>query len=197
MRNWYALYLRSRFEKKVFKDLEEKNVESFLPLIEEVHVWSDRKRKVQEPLFRGYVFVKTDLLDRYTILEINGVVRFVGIKEKPSLIPEEQIEWLRRVIDKPEHVKREQYLDVGERVQVIAGPLKGVEGIIKQFRGETRVVISLASIVQSVSVQVNADLLERVKTKEPLESTNRTSDQLTIQPLDQIPSDDSARRTNT
>jgi transcription termination/antitermination protein NusG len=163
MRNWYALYLRSRFEKKVFKDLQEKNVESFLPLIEEVHVWSDRKRKVLEPLFRGYVFVKTDLLDRYTILEINGVVRFVGIREKPSVIPDEQIEWLRRIVCRPEHVQREHYLDVGERVRVVGGPLGGIEGIIKQLNGQTRVVISLSSIVQSVSVQVDADLLEQIK----------------------------------
>jgi transcription antitermination factor NusG len=166
MRNWYALYLRSRFEKKVFKDLQEKNVESFLPLIEEVHVWSDRKRKVQEPLFRGYVFVKTDLQDRYTILEINGVVRFVGIREKPSLIPEEQIEWLRRIVGKPDHVKREQYLERGERVRVVGGPMQGVEGIIKRLNGQTRVVISIESIVQSVSVQIEADLLQQIELKE-------------------------------
>jgi transcription antitermination factor NusG len=168
MKNWYALYLRSRFEKKVFKDLQEKSVESFLPLIEEVHVWSDRKRKVQEPLFRGYVFVKTDLRDRYTILETDGVVRFVGIRDKPSLIPEEQIEWLRRIITKPEHVTREQYLEVGERVRVIGGPMQGVEGIIKQLNGQTRVVISLSSIVQSVSIQVDTGLLEKVVVQEAL-----------------------------
>ena len=159
--HWYALYLRSRFEKKVFKDLQEKNIEVFLPLIEEVHVWSDRKRKVMEPLFRGYVFVKTSLKDRYSILETGGVVRFVGIREKPSLIPEEQIEWLRRIIASPEHVKREYYLNVGERVRVIGGPLMGVEGIIKQLNGETRVVVSLDAIAQSVSVEVRSDLVEK------------------------------------
>ena len=168
MRNWYALYLRSRFEKKVFKNLQEKNVESFLPLVEEVHVWSDRKRKVQEPLFRSYLFVKTDLRDRYRILETDGVIRFVGIREKPSLIPEEQIDWLRRIIAKPEHLKREHYLEVGERVRVVAGPLLGVEGIIKQLNGETRVVISLASIVQSVSVQIDAGLLEMIEANQHL-----------------------------
>lgn len=168
VRRWYALYLRSRFEKKVFKDLQEKNVESFLPLIEEVHVWSDRKRKVQEPLFRGYVFVKTDLRDRYAILETDGVIRFVGIREKPSVVPEQEIDWLRRIIHKPDHVQRERYLDVGEQVRVIAGPLLGVEGIIKHVNGQARVVISLSSIVQSVSVQVDADLLERIAPKDRL-----------------------------
>lgn len=167
-RHWYALYLRSRFEKKVFKDLQEKNIESFLPLIEEIHVWSDRKRKVQEPLFRGYVFVKTGLLDRHTILETNGVIRFVGIRGKPSVISDKEIDWLRRIIQKPEHVQRERYLDVGETVRVVAGPLMGVEGIVRQLNGRTRVVISLASIVQSVSVQVDEELLEPVHAQERL-----------------------------
>lgn len=133
-------------------------------------MWSDRKRKVLEPLFRGYVFVKTDLRNSYNILETDGVVRFVGIREKPSLIPEKQIEWLQRIVAGPEHVKREHYLNVGERVRVIGGPLLGVEGIVKQLNGETRVVLSLTSIVQSVSVRIDADLLKRVRIKEPVES---------------------------
>jgi transcription antitermination factor NusG len=166
IRHWYALYLRSRFEKKVFKDLQEKNVESFLPLIEEVHIWSDRKRKVEEPLFRGYIFVRPDQTNRHRILETAGVIRIVGIRGKPSVIRDEEIEWLQRIVCRPEHVQREHYLDVGERVRVVAGPLKGIEGIVKQLNGQTRVVISLASIVQSVSVQVNADLLERIKANE-------------------------------
>ena len=96
------------------------------------------------------------------------VERFGGMREKPSLIPEEQIDWLRRIIAKPEHLKREHYLEVGERVRVVAGPLLGVEGIIKQLNGETRVVISLASIVQSVSVQIDAGLLEMIEANQHL-----------------------------
>jgi transcription antitermination factor NusG len=76
---WYALYLRSRYEKKANLELEKKNIETFLPLIEELHVWSDRKKRVMEPLFRGYIFVKTDLRDKETILMTDGVVRFVDI----------------------------------------------------------------------------------------------------------------------
>jgi len=66
-------------KKKVYEDLGKKEVETFLPLIEEMHIWSDRKKKVMEPLFRGYIFVKTDLRDKETILMTDGVVRFVGI----------------------------------------------------------------------------------------------------------------------
>jgi transcriptional antiterminator RfaH len=158
--HWYALYLRSRFEKRVAAELQQKQVETFLPLIEELHNWSDRKKKVEEPLFRGYVFVKTDLRNKEAILQTDGVVKFVSIREVPSPIPDNQIEWLRRIIGEPAKIKRENYFDVGERVRVTSGPLLGVEGIITRHQTETRVVISLSAIAQSVSVQVPSDLLE-------------------------------------
>jgi transcription elongation factor/antiterminator RfaH len=162
---WYALYLRSRYEKKVNTELEKKNVEIFLPLIEEVHVWSDRKKKVMEPLFRGYIFVKTDLRDKETILMTDGVVRFVGINHKPSSIPESQIDWLQRIVSESIEIQREQYLNVGERVRVITGPLIGVEGIVTRMQGVSRVVVSIVAIEQSVSVQVPAELLEVIHTR--------------------------------
>jgi transcriptional antiterminator RfaH len=161
---WYALYLRSRFEKRVEEELSRKEIETFLPLIEEVHVWSDRKKKVMEPLFRGYVFVKTDLRNKEAILQTDGVVKFVSIRTQPSPIPENQIEWLRRIIGEPVSVKRENYFEVGERVRVTAGPLLGVEGVIIRHQTETRVVISLTAIAQSVSVQVPSGLLEIIHT---------------------------------
>jgi transcription antitermination factor NusG len=163
-KQWYALYLRSRYEKKVYEDLGKKEVETFLPLIEETHLWSDRKKKVFEPLFRGYVFVKTDLRDKEAILMTNGVVRFVGINHRPSLIPESQIIWLQRIVSASIDVKREQYLAVGERVRVKGGPLMGLEGIVTRLQGVLRVVVSITAIEQSISVQVPIDLLEVTQT---------------------------------
>jgi transcription antitermination factor NusG len=161
---WYALYLRSRYEKKANLELEKKNVETFLPLIEELHVWSDRKKKVMEPLLRGYIFVKTDLRDKGTILMTEGVVRFVGINYMPSWIPESQIDWLRRIVGESMDVQREKYLEVGEKVRIIAGPLIGVEGIVRRIHGISRVVVSITAIEQSVSVQVPAELLKILHT---------------------------------
>jgi transcription antitermination factor NusG len=160
---WYALYLRSRFEKRTHRELERRNIESFLPLIEEVRVWSDRKKKVMEPLFRGYVFVKTDLRNKVEILQADGVVRFVGVHKYPSPIPEEQINWIRIVLGYPEAVRREGYLSVSEKVRVIAGPFKGIQGIITRVKGSTRVLIALESIAQAVSVEVVPECLERVE----------------------------------
>jgi len=161
---WYALYLRSRHEKKVSVALAKKHVETFLPLIEELHLWSDRKKKVLEPLFRGYIFVKTDLRDKETIVTTDGVVRFVGIDHKPSWIPASQVEWLRRMVGGPVNVQREKYLEVGEKVRISAGPLIGIEGIVRWIHGISRVVVSITAIEQSVSILVPAELLRTIPT---------------------------------
>ena len=161
---WYALYLRSRYEKKVSVALAKKHVETFLPLIEELHLWSDRKKKVLEPLFRGYIFVKTDLRDKETIVTTDGVVRFVGIDHKPSSIPASQMGWLRRIVGGSVEVQREKYLEVGEKVRIVAGPLIGVEGIVRQMHGISRVVVSVTAIEQSVSILVPAELLRTIPT---------------------------------
>lgn len=159
---WYALYTRSRYEKKVNDDLHGRGIESFLPLIEEVHLWSDRKKKVLEPLFRGYVFVRTDLRDRVPILQTPGVVRFVGIGHIPSPIRDEEINWIRILINAPDAVRREEYIAAGETVRVIAGPFRGVEGFVLRVKDCTRVVVSISTIAQSVSVEVPSEFLERV-----------------------------------
>jgi transcription antitermination factor NusG len=161
---WYALYLRSRYEKKVPLALVKKHVETFLPLIEELHLWSDRKKRVLEPLFRGYIFVKTDLRDKETIVTTDGVIRFVGINHKPSWIPASQMDWLRRIVGGPVKVKREKYLEVGEKVRISAGPLIGIEGIVRWIHGISRVVVSITAIEQSVSILVPAELLRTIPT---------------------------------
>jgi transcription antitermination factor NusG len=173
-RRWYALSLRSRYEKKAHADLVSRGIESFLPLIEEVHVWSDRKKRVLEPLFRGYLFVRTDLRDRISILQAPGVIRFVQIGARLSSIPEEQIDWVRIIIGHPKSVQRETFLSDGERVRIIGGPFKGVEGIVLSVRGSTRVVLSLDCIAQSVSVEVSPVLIERIGARQ--DSPSRLSE---------------------
>lgn len=163
---WYALYVRSRFEKKTDYELQRRGIESFLPMTEEIRLWSDRKKKVQEPLFRGYVFVKTDLRNRINILQTDGVVHFVSIRNSPSPIPEEQINWLRIITNHPDGVRREQYIAEGERVRIIHGPFAGVEGFVVHVKDSMRVVVSLHTIAQSVSVEVAQMFVERIGTPE-------------------------------
>lgn len=152
--------LRSNFEKRVHFQLEGKAVDSFLPLIEKTHVWNDRKKRLMEPLFRGYIFVRTDLRNRWDILETDGVVRFVGIANVPSRIPDREIEYVRRAVGQAVNIRREEYVVAGERVAVVSGPLQGIEGFVVRTKSSSRVVISLHVIARAVSVEVDADALQ-------------------------------------
>ena len=161
--HWYALYLRSRYEKVAHAELLEKGIESFLPMIEEIRVWSDRKKRILMPLFRGYLFVRTDLHNHVTILETDGVVHLVGIRGRPSRIPDEQIAWIKIVVGQPQRVKREPTLAAGERVRVVVGPFSGVEGVISKVRGNARLVINLDAIAQAISVDVDPGFVKPVE----------------------------------
>ncbi len=169
---WYALVLRSRFELKTNALLQESGIESFLPLIEEVHQWSDRKKLVREPLFRGYLFVRTDLRRKVEILQTTGVVRFVEFGGKPVFIPEYQIEWVKLALREPKKVQREPYFSEGDIVRVVAGPLSGLEGFITETRGHARLVISLSSIAQSFSVELGEADVKKIESVEELATSS-------------------------
>ena len=166
MKYWYVVYVRSRHEKKVHQLLLEKGVESSLPLIKTTRKWSDRKKKVEIPLFRGYVFVKIDIgRDKLNILKTDGVVKFIGIKKKPSRIPDEEIHWVHMILEKSDTVKNEKEIPVGHKVRVIAGPLKGIEGVAMRFGNQSRLVIVIESIMNSVSVEISPNYLENIKSQ--------------------------------
>jgi transcription antitermination factor NusG len=159
---WYAVYLRSRYEQKTDAELKEKGIESYLPLIEVTRIWSDRKKKIKEPLFRGYLFVKSDLRNTIDILQTDGVVRLVGIRERPSPIPEDQMNWIRLLTQHPEALQREKYIMRGLKMRVVAGPFFGLEGFIVREKGTHKVVISFESIQQSVSLEIPINMLEKI-----------------------------------
>ncbi len=98
-RNWYAIYVRSRHEKCVYDELLQKNIESSLPLMKITRQWSDRKKKVDVPLFRGYLFVKIDLTEeKLTVLATSGIIKFVTFSNKTVSIPQEQMFWLDQLL---------------------------------------------------------------------------------------------------
>jgi transcription antitermination factor NusG len=156
--HWYALYTRSRFEKKMLSELSERNVEVFLPMREVISRWKDRKKKIWMPLFPGYIFVNyVDTPEnRYRILNIPGAVRFIGVEKHADPIPEEQIFSIRRFLEAGSAVDPYPYIQVGTRVEVIAGPMTGIRGILIEKRGKCRFVLQVDLIRQAVSVEIDA-----------------------------------------
>jgi transcription antitermination factor NusG len=155
---WYALYTRSRFEKKMLGELTGRNIEVFLPMREILSRWKDRKKRIWMPMFPGYIFVHhVDTPEnRFRILNIPGAVRFVGKEGHAESIPEEQILGVRRFLEASVTVDPYPYVRVGSRVEVIAGPLKGIQGILVEKRGKFRFVIKVDLIRQAISVEIDA-----------------------------------------
>ena len=153
---WYAAYTSANHEKKAAAEISRRGVESFLPLYRAVRRWSDRRVKLEMPLFPGYVFVHLALRDRLRVLLVPGVAKLVGFGGLPAALPDEQVEALRAGLDGQILAKPHPYLIVGRRVRIVHGPLSGAEGILVRKKGIYRVVLSLELIMRSVAVEVEA-----------------------------------------
>jgi transcription antitermination factor NusG len=160
--NWYALHTRARHEKLVVQRLTERGVQTFLPLFTEVHRWSDRKKKVELPLFGCYVFAKfaPQRSERLNVLRVGGVLSLVGSQGEGTPIPDEQIDAVRTLMDGTHSWSPYPFLKIGQRVRIRGGALEGVEGILVSRNGGQTLVISVDAIQRSLAVRVEGYQVE-------------------------------------
>jgi transcription antitermination factor NusG len=160
---WYAVQTRPRHEKKVAAELQERQVSFYLPLLPQVHRWSDRRKVVDVPLFPGYAFVhaQLDLHIRVSVLRIWGVLAFVGPQREAQAIPDSQIEDIQNLLATKMPLTPYPFLKIGQRVRVRGGALDGLEGILVT-NGHKRLVISVESIQRSLSVTIEGYDVEPV-----------------------------------
>lgn len=154
--DWYAIWTRSRHEKIVRDQLALKNVDVFLPTITRWSRWKDRKKKIDWPLFPGYVFGRFDPANRLPVLKCEGVVTIIGSEGQPSPIPEFEIEGIRTLIDSQLSYDPCPLIKEGMMVEVKHGPLKGVVGRLVRKGAHARLILSVDLIGQAVSVEVDA-----------------------------------------
>jgi len=162
---WFALYVQVNHEKEVTKRLENKEINCFLPLME---CWSkrlDRRKKIQVPLFPGYIFVRT-VLDNYTninILKTPGALSILRNSEGPLPIPDYQVNNLLTLIGSTQPLSQHDYLNEGDWVQVVRGPLAGCIGILSRVdRKKGRLVVGVDIIKKSVSVELDTEDVEPI-----------------------------------
>ena len=136
---WYALYTRSRWEKKVNQLLTERGYESYCPLNKVTRRWSDRVKIVEEPLFKSYIFVKITDKERTSVRMVEGVINFVYWQGKPALVREKEIQTIRKFLDEYDNVSVAEAASFSphQRVRIISGPLMDHEGEILQIRKRT------------------------------------------------------------
>lgn len=154
--HWYAVYTCANREKLVAAQFASRGIEHFLPLYQSVRDWSDRRVKLQLPLFPGYLFVFTDLRHRLPILTIPGVVNLVSNARQPIPLDRETIQTLREGIQRVP-VTPHTYLSIGQCVGICRGPLKGLTGILLRRKSSPRVVITIEDIKQSFLAELDAN----------------------------------------
>ena len=153
---WYAVQTRSRCEKVVANQLQMRGFTAFLPLVTEVHRWSDRRKLVETPLFSGYVFVRLVPTSeaRVRVLGSDGVVRLVGQHAEGTPIPDEQIESVRILHAQRVPWASHPFLKAGQRVRIRGGALEGVEGFVVSRDGDNALVVSVDAIQRSLAVRI-------------------------------------------
>jgi transcription antitermination factor NusG len=162
--NWYAIHTRPRNEKWIAQQLQEKRVFTFLPLLQQIRQWSDRRSKVEVPLFSCYAFVRIAQTteERLKVLQTPGVLGFVGSERQGTAIPDDQVENLRTMIREKIPCALHPFVCAGKRVRIRGGSLDGVEGILVRQGEDQSVVVSVELLHRSVSIRVEGYDIELV-----------------------------------
>lgn len=161
---WYVMYTTSRSEKKVAERLRERGWEVYLPIVEELRQWSDRKKKVQRALFNGYVFVKTNRNQLWECLQVPGAVKFVHFSGQHATIREEEIEIIQRIIKTGVAVETDgSHIEPGEKVKVMGGPLQNMTGEVIERGNKDYFLIRIPGIYQNMLITIERKFLQVVE----------------------------------
>lgn len=155
---WRVFYTHAHAERKCEERLRGQNIEVFLPKILVVRQWKDRKKKLETPLFRNYIFSYVDERHRIQVLQTQGIVQCVSFNGRPAQVSEEEIEQLKIMQRDPKRITVLQHAlpPLGEQVEVVEGPLQGLRGEVMQHRGQTHVLVRVQAICQMVKAHVPA-----------------------------------------
>ncbi len=154
---WYAIHTKPQHEKSVVSHLQRQGLTTFLPLVSEVHRWSDRNKVVQLPLFSCYAFLHMRLLPEAwaRVMNTTGVIRFVGARHEAVPIPDSQIRSVEVLLASKLPYQICPFLEVGQRVRISGGALHGLEGILTARNGDRVLIISVEPIQRSISVRLD------------------------------------------
>jgi transcription antitermination factor NusG len=165
-KKWFALYTKPKHEFKAEMQLSACGIELFLPTIIRVKQWSDRKKKVKEPLFSGYIFVRGTERERIIALEQYAIVRSIFFEGCPAIVPDWQIDNLKIMLEKGEDITVTEKLAVGTNVRIISGPFKDAEGtIFESTNNEKMLAITIDLLRRSVIVRIPKDSIIEQKPK--------------------------------
>ena len=162
-KKWLAVYTKPRHEKAVEKEFQKKGFEVYLPMLKERRKWSDRKKWVEFPLFRSYIFVRIKLKNALFVLQTLGVVKVVKFGGEVAVVRNESIEAIKLMIEGGYNPEPLNYFIQGDPVEVNDGPLKGLVGEVIRLDKNDRLVVRVDAIQHSVFIQINRGFLKPIK----------------------------------
>ena len=156
--HWFALYTKSRAEKKVYADLQQKGIEAYLPMRKELRHWSDRKKWIEIPIISSYIFVRIQKDDYRRVFESKGVVRYVAHRGKAVMIPDNEIEAMRRTVSS-NIIFNVEACDIrkGQIVTIASGPLKGITGEVVEVQGAKKFYMRISHIGYKLVVTLDEE----------------------------------------
>jgi len=159
---WYAAYTDSRAEKKVLQELIKRDIDCYLPIKIEKKQWSDRIKVVENPLIRGYIFVKVSNREYYDVLITQGVRRYVCFEGRPTAIPENQINDLKRFIEclNTQVEVTSERITKGTFAKIVSGPLCGMSGEVVEIRGKRNIVLRFNDLGFCVHADLGSNEVE-------------------------------------
>jgi transcription antitermination factor NusG len=160
--NWYVIYTYPQSERKICNELGKREITAYLPTRKETRIWSDRKKKVEVPVFPNYVFVKVPAKEMWGILKLQGVVRFISFEGAPAIIKESDMDLVKKITTGYNAVCSNDFNVEGDIVRVKQGPLEGLTGKVVRKMGSTRLFVELETVRQAICIEIDAALLSKV-----------------------------------
>jgi len=162
-KKWLVVYTRSRAEKKVAAELAFQEIEYYLPLQRRLRIWSDRKKWVEVPLISGYLFVHITRKEYEKVLKTFGVVTFIRFEGKPAIVPDEQIDFIKRMLNEAGRTVEVSHslLKEGDEVIITSGSLIGLKGKLISFKGKKRVAVEIIQLNLSLTVDIQLSEIEK------------------------------------
>ena len=164
-KQWIVVRSKPRSAKVANNELVKKNIESYLPLLKERRKWSDRKKWVEFPLFSSYLFARIDIKDSIFVLQTQGVNTIVKFGKQIAIVQNSVIEAIRLAMEGGYKLEPVEYFVEGNRVEVVAGPMKGIKGIVAKLRGQNRLIIKIDAIQQALSIQIESKFIRNLNSK--------------------------------
>jgi transcription antitermination factor NusG len=156
-RRWFALQVRTRWESSTALLLSGKGYSTLLPTYQTKKRWNGRLKQVTAPLFPGYVFCEFDALKRLPILVTPGVISVVGRGRIPFPVNDNEIAAIQTIVASGYQAEPWPYLEVGQRIRIENESLNGLEGILINFKGNNRIVVSVSLLRRSVALEIDRD----------------------------------------